>query len=311
MDSNLKLLKLVDEFIFENIKTQGLIHEMAQYHFSTGGKRLRSLIVLRESEFFQLDIKKTLPWAAAVELLHNSTLVHDDIQDNDELRRGMDTVWAKYGVPQAINLGNWLIFKSFEIIAENYNTEMAQKLVAILAKTSQEIVLGQSNEFEIDKKKPNNFWSEYESIALLKTGALIKACVEGVHVLLGINPPIETWKNMGLAYQIEDDINDFFGLKQDKQKQKDFHEKKVNALIAWLSRDQKNISCIQNYLRGDGVEVIYRLLDQSSTIEALMNYKNKLVQEFDQEIKSTAKFILLDKSKKDNDRQRELHYAAN
>ncbi|HRK03382.1 MAG TPA: polyprenyl synthetase family protein, partial [Oligoflexia bacterium] len=79
---------------------------MTRYHFETGGKRLRGVIPSAVFECFKRDPKEILYFGAAVEMIHNATLVHDDLQDGDELRRGRPTVWKKYSVPQAINCGD-------------------------------------------------------------------------------------------------------------------------------------------------------------------------------------------------------------
>ena len=92
-------------------------HEMLTYHMGwTGegagreaaGKRIRPLIVLLATASFEADWKRSLPAAAAVELVHNFSLVHDDVQDNSEKRRGRPTIWTKWGVPMAINVGDAL-----------------------------------------------------------------------------------------------------------------------------------------------------------------------------------------------------------
>jgi geranylgeranyl diphosphate synthase, type I len=93
-------------------------HEMLSYHMGwTGdvagpeatGKRIRPLMVLLTAAACNSDWTKALPAAAAVELVHNFSLVHDDIQDNSPKRRGRDTAWVKWGVPMAINVGDALI----------------------------------------------------------------------------------------------------------------------------------------------------------------------------------------------------------
>src|SRR5687767_3151075 len=79
--------------------------EMVAYQMQSGGKRLRAIVPLLVAEALSVDPERVLPFAAACEALHNATLVHDDIQDNDCTRRGLPSAWAHFGMPRAINLG--------------------------------------------------------------------------------------------------------------------------------------------------------------------------------------------------------------
>ena len=87
-------------------------------HLKTGGKRLRARLVAAAGEALNAPLDGITAWAAAVELMHNATLIHDDIQDNDRMRRGQPTTWAKYGVGQAINVGDFGLMLPFMLAAE-------------------------------------------------------------------------------------------------------------------------------------------------------------------------------------------------
>ncbi len=89
----------------------------AQHHFKRTGKQLRGRMALAAGDSFGVPRTTSLPWAAAVEVLHNASLVHDDICDGDMVRRGAPSVWALYGRDTALALGDWLIALSFELAA--------------------------------------------------------------------------------------------------------------------------------------------------------------------------------------------------
>src|SRR5688572_17034872 len=122
-------------------------HEMLTYHMGwTGevagpeatGKRIRPLLVLLSTAACGADWHSALPAAAAVELVHNFSLVHDDIQDNSEKRRGRTTTWVKWGMPMAINVGDALFVISNQAIInlkENYSAEIVVKAAEILHNT--------------------------------------------------------------------------------------------------------------------------------------------------------------------------------
>ena len=106
---------------------------MLQEHIDTGGKRLRATLTLQMAELFQIDHNNALQWALAVELLHNATLIHDDIQDGDRTRRNRPTTWTIHGVPQAINAGDLGLMLPYQCI-ENMNiSETVRNLALILS----------------------------------------------------------------------------------------------------------------------------------------------------------------------------------
>ena len=97
---------------------QPLAGQMLTEHLNTGGKRLRARLALTAARALGQPRDRWLEWAAAVELMHNATLIHDDIQDGDRLRRGKETTWVRYGVPQAINAGDLGLMLPFLLISD-------------------------------------------------------------------------------------------------------------------------------------------------------------------------------------------------
>ena len=89
---------------------------IAGEHLSTGGKRLRARLAMETGVRLGAEGKEMVPWAAACELLHNATLVHDDLQDGDRVRRGHPTMWVKHGAAQAINAGDLMLMPSCAVI---------------------------------------------------------------------------------------------------------------------------------------------------------------------------------------------------
>ncbi|MCA9571733.1 MAG: polyprenyl synthetase family protein, partial [Myxococcales bacterium] len=104
-DGDLPLVEslLLDLATGERFERLGVI---AREHLATGGKRLRARLALATMQALGGDRREAVPWAAAAEMLHNATLVHDDLQDGDAVRRGHPAVWARHGANQAINVGD-------------------------------------------------------------------------------------------------------------------------------------------------------------------------------------------------------------
>ena len=106
-------------FIAERLPAAGQpLSEAAAHHFMAPGKMLRAKMALRAADALKVDRAAAMHWAAAIEVLHNASLIHDDICDGDRLRRGRPAVWSLYGRDVALTLGDWLIALAFELAAE-------------------------------------------------------------------------------------------------------------------------------------------------------------------------------------------------
>src|ERR671933_1468594 len=153
----------VNNFIlaFVEGKPKGLYHASSHY-IRTGGKRLRPFMVIKGCEMLGGSAKRAMPAAAAVELVHNFTLIHDDIMDNDEMRHGTATVHNYYGMPLAILAGDILFSKSFELLTFNGkkvgipDSDIAN-MVAQLSRACTDICEGQAADigFASSSKLPN------------------------------------------------------------------------------------------------------------------------------------------------------------
>ena len=164
------------------------------------------------------DWQSALPAAAAVELVHNFSLVHDDIQDNSPKRRGRDTVWTKWGAPMAINVGDALFVLSNQAIVdlkENYSAEIVVKAAEILHNTCLDLTRGQFLDMSYEERndlKVEDYWPMIAG----KTAALLSACCH-LGALLGSadEDKQEAYRSfghyLGLAFQVQDDILGIWG----------------------------------------------------------------------------------------------------
>ena len=213
-------------------------HEMLTYHMGwTGegagveatGKRIRPLLVLLSSASFGLIERKDEKeidryWlhaksaASAIELIHNFSLVHDDIQDNSDKRRGRNTVWVNWGAPMAINVGDALFVIANQAIldlAEYYTAEVVIKAAGILNNSCLDLTRGQFLDMSYEERNDLGI-DEYWPMVGGKTSALLAACTH-IGALLGNASEAEQeayrlfgW-HLGLAFQVEDDILGIWG----------------------------------------------------------------------------------------------------
>ena len=227
----------IDEGLRALIKehAKGFCGEMLQEHLDTGGKRLRAKLTLRLADLFHISPDNALQWALAVELLHNATLIHDDVQDGDRTRRNRPTTWAVHGVPQAINAGDLGLMLPYQCI-ENMTISdgVRWRLAQTLSKHSIATVKGQSLEMTL---LPNRDFTleSYTTAALGKTGAFFGLPMEGIAHLAKLDKAecsqlVELFSQIGLLFQMQDDILDCFGNKG-RQQGADICEGKVSFLV--------------------------------------------------------------------------------
>ncbi|CAG0968392.1 geranylgeranyl diphosphate synthase, type I [Anaerolineales bacterium] len=202
-------------------------HEMLTYHMGwTGegagreatGKRIRPLIVLLATASTGADWQPSLPAAAAVELVHNFSLVHDDVQDNSDKRRGRPTVWAKWGVPMAINVGDALFVISNQAMMDLVRSHPAAVVVEaakILHDTCLSLTRGQYLDMSYEERNDLSL-EDYWPMVGGKTSALLSACTH-IGALLGNagKEEQEAYRefgyHLGLAFQVQDDILGIWG----------------------------------------------------------------------------------------------------
>jgi len=202
-------------------------HEMLTYHMGwTGegagpdatGKRIRPLLVLLCTSSSGADWQSALPAAASIELMHNFSLVHDDIQDNSPTRRGRDTAWVKWGAPMAINVGDALFVISNQALIdlkENYPAELVIRAAEILNNTCLDLTRGQFLDMSYEKRTDlavDDYWPMIAG----KTAALLSACCHIGSILGGVDDSKqEAYRSfghyLGLAFQVQDDILGIWG----------------------------------------------------------------------------------------------------
>ncbi len=182
----------------------------ASFHLVlSGGKRVRPFILIKSAEVFGASLESSMPAAVAIELLHNFTLIHDDIMDRDEYRRGVKTTHILFGEPVAIIAGDLLFSYVFYILSKNYPPETGLKLVELYANASNLICMGQTMDVLPDKYIVSS--DQYLEMVYRKTGALIEASAVAGGVVGGASEEElgllrEFGSKIGIAFQIADDI---------------------------------------------------------------------------------------------------------
>ena len=186
-----------------------LLSQLLDYSLMSGGKRVRPALVLLSGKFCQYNLDCLLPMAAAVEVLHTATLVHDDAIDNSLVRHGRPTVNQEWGEDKAILLGDYMLAKSEELVADTRSL----RVIKLFAQTIMTICSGElsqaSNAFNLEQTR-----EQYLQRIASKTAALIALAAESGAILSeapekSVEALREYGQNLGIAFQIVDDILDF------------------------------------------------------------------------------------------------------
>jgi len=208
-----KNAKIVNRYLNSKIKGDPkMLYDAASHLIIHGGKRLRPHMVMKSCQILGGNTKITMPAASAVEMIHNFTLVHDDIMDNDEMRHGVPTVHKKFGMPIAILAGDVLFSKAYQIISNaKLSNDAIVQLVSRLAKACVDVCEGQLLDVKMAEEKRIPTQKEYITMIGKKTAALFDvSCSMGAICATGNQKDIlnlsNFGKNLGIAFQITDDL---------------------------------------------------------------------------------------------------------
>ena len=208
--------KAIDRFIYDEVQGSRpeVLYEASRHLIKAGGKRLRPYLTVKACEAVGGSPEDAVPYAAALEILHNFTLVHDDVMDHDTFRRGHPTVHKEYGVPMAILAGDLLFAKVFDIIVKHAPSGVrpADVVRCIRKTTDATLTLCQGQALDMIFPGAEDI-SEDDYIFMVgaKTSALFKACAEVGAIAGGASDEhVEAlgrfaW-DAGIAFQIVDDV---------------------------------------------------------------------------------------------------------
>lgn len=210
------------------------LYDPIDYIMRLGGKRIRPVLLLLAHDLYTGDIQSAMKAAMAVEVFHNFTLVHDDIMDDAPLRRGEPTVHEKYDVNTGILSGDVMMIKSYELLT-GYDDHLAMRLMKIFNKMSIEVCEGQQMDMDFESRDDVSI-PEYIKMIEYKTSVLIATCLQ-MGAIIGGSSEMDARHlyhyglNVGIAFQMQDDILDTFGkAKVGKQEAGDIIQNKKTYL---------------------------------------------------------------------------------
>ncbi|MFT4703995.1 MAG: geranylgeranyl diphosphate synthase type I [Bradymonadia bacterium] len=212
------------------------MQSMITEHLSAGGRRLRARLALDVALCGGATRQSAVWWAAACEMMHNATLVHDDLQDGDVVRRGQPALWATYGSAQAINAGDAMLMMPYAAIwRTGVPADTASALCECLSRRTVATACGQSIELGLTDAADTS-WDAYIQAAWGKTGQFFAMPVEGALLCAGSSRETafrvaDSFGWVGVLFQIIDDVVDLYGEKGRGELGADVKEGKLSALV--------------------------------------------------------------------------------
>ncbi len=224
----------VNALIYKRMDSEvALIPQLAGYLIASGGKRLRPLLTLAATRLFSADNARCFPLAAAVEFIHTATLLHDDVVDESEQRRGQASANRVFGNQQSVLVGDFLFSRAFELMVEDGSLDVLR----ILSRASAVIAEGEVLQLSIQGNLDTNM-DQYLKVIGAKTAALFAAATEIGPIIANQPQAVQDnlrdyGYNLGMAFQIADDILDYQADENELGKAigDDFKEGKMTAPV--------------------------------------------------------------------------------
>ncbi len=239
------------------------LSKLLEHSLKSGGKRIRPALVLLSGKFYNYDLSYLLPVATAIEILHTATLVHDDAIDNSLVRRGRPTINKVWGEDKAILLGDYLLAKAEELVADTQNL----RVIKLFAQTLMAISSGELNQafsaFNLEQTR-----QQYLQRISSKTASLLSLVTESGAILSQApEKSVEALKgygyNLGIAFQIVDDILDFIGTEEEMGKP-------IGLDLAQGTLTLPAILLLERYPEDNPVRRLFQNEDRQRNIELAM-----------------------------------------
>lgn len=308
--------KELQTFVHENgMEGVANLHDAIAYALGTDtndpavrGKRIRPVLCLLTAQAMGADLNLAIPFALSIELMHNFALVHDDMEDGDIMRRGRDAVWIKYGVPHAINIGDFLLVCTNRALTHwgspQLTAQVRFRLLGLITSALDHTHIGQALEINARGHRPITE-GEYLRIVREKTGYYLAAPIQGGAIVAGADQAtIDTIAEMALLlgplFQIVDDIIDLTDGKGRESIGSDIREGKRSYLVAHASehasdQDRDRLFDILDKPRQETTDEEIRevavLFEKYGSIEAGRHYCQKLYEQSQNQLKRLPKSL--------------------
>ncbi|MCQ2052607.1 MAG: polyprenyl synthetase family protein [archaeon] len=269
-----------------------LIEAIRQYPYA-GGKRIRPSMILATCGAVGGKKEKAIPLAVAMEYIHNFTLIHDDLMDGDEKRRGMMTSHVKYGMQTAILAGDALFAKAFNIISQlDVPDAIMRKIMKIITTMVWDLARGQQMDINNEKRKSVTI-DEYIETVRLKTGVMFAACTSSGAVIGGASNDVvedvqEYAISLGIAFQMFDDVLGMIGdpARIGKSASNDIRRGKNTIIVCHALKNIKDPEDMEKFMSifgklnasEDEVTCVRKILEKTGSIDYAIEMAKKYTE---------------------------------
>ncbi|MBN2638744.1 MAG: polyprenyl synthetase family protein [Bacteroidales bacterium] len=261
-----------EEYLFEKAFEgfPDILLEPAMQIIKTKAKRLRPVLLMSASEAFGTPSNEALSAAAAIEIYHNFTLVHDDIIDKADLRRNVKTVHHKFGINKAILTGDAMLMQAYNQLSLS---RVHEKLLFVFKKTAMEVIEGEQFDVDFEDMEEVSL-QEYMKMIRLKTSVLLAAALQMGSIIGGASETdqekiYQFGVNLGLAFQIKDDYLDTFG-------DQNTFGKKIGGDILQNKKTYLLCRAMEKVEDKEKIRSIFNEIDHSTKISRMINLFNRL-----------------------------------
>lgn len=279
----------VNDYIINHLGSNvPLVEKIGHYIVESGGKRLRPLLVLLAANAIGYKGEKHIPLAAIIEFIHTATLLHDDVVDNSELRRGKDTANAKWGNAPSVLVGDFLYSRAFQIMVEIGSMEIME----VISNATNVIAEGEVLQL-LNTKNPDTTEEAYMQVILGKTAMLFEAATESGAILADADKQEQEalrlyGLHLGTAFQLIDDVMDYLSSSKEMGKNvgDDLAEGKATLPLIHAMRagteDQRQL--VRQAIRKGGLDDLQPIMDIVKATGAIEYTQDKAQQEADKAI---------------------------
>ncbi|MGH1430224.1 MAG: octaprenyl diphosphate synthase [Neptuniibacter sp.] len=279
----------VNDYIINHLGSNvPLVEKIGHYIVESGGKRLRPLLVLLAANAIGYKGEKHIPLAAIIEFIHTATLLHDDVVDNSELRRGKDTANAKWGNAPSVLVGDFLYSRAFQIMVEIGSMEIME----VISNATNVIAEGEVLQL-LNTKNPDTTEEAYMQVILGKTAMLFEAATESGAILADADKQEQEalrlyGLHLGTAFQLIDDVMDYLSSSEEMGKNvgDDLAEGKATLPLIHAMRagteDQRQL--VRQAIRKGGLDDLQPIMDIVKATGAIEYTQDKAQQEADKAI---------------------------
>ena len=261
MDRSKHLIDLVEECMRRVTclpsEVDGVVDRAVAHHLQAGGGRIRALICLHASQQLGLSDNASVVLATACELLHNASLVQDDVFDQETMRRGVASVWNLFGETVAICAGDLMLSGAFTILAELPDVTLIAPSIQLTFRHTRSVIVGQGTE----KDAVPLTLAEYEALAIEKSASLLTLplhlplLVSGHRAFMELTQRVT--ESFAVAYQIADDLEDY---------PQDEHVGALNVLSVLCGRDALDLDQARALATGRAIELLRRCIRDAAEL---------------------------------------------